>query len=193
MRGAINNQGVDEHVIALFTEEIALELRDELKVTSRDRDSVILKYLHKSLRKKYSTFILPFAFLDDYSNLSHYIVLATTSPKGIEVMKSIMSRHSTTDIDGVPSYTYDPRGQLSLLIGSDPIQKLADRILTNYKGELLTRDILYNDDHPKGPYLKKHYNAALKLLEENGDIEIISDSKRKPFTYAEGRVRIRVK
>ncbi|MBE7490837.1 MAG: three-Cys-motif partner protein TcmP [Planctomycetes bacterium] len=113
INAGLNNPLVHEHMCALFGEDRARSLRDDLEPMSPlEREATIVNDLSLALKnfdKKQKRFVLPFCFKDETGKRTkHHLVLVTKHFKGYDVMKEIMARYSSSDDQGVPSFTFSP-------------------------------------------------------------------------------------
>jgi three-Cys-motif partner protein len=108
INAGISNPKVETHMEALFGNERAAQLRTALAgMSPDDRESLILEELSQAIKEMGGTFVLPFRFKRG-KRTSHSIVFVSKSFKGYEIMKDIMAGESSTDDQGVASFTYSP-------------------------------------------------------------------------------------
>ena len=181
----INNEAVKEHMQALFGEEQAIELRNKLVGKySRQRELLIVEELCQALKAYGSRYVLPFRFKNDKGKRTmHHLIFVSKAFRGYEIMKDIMSRESTSDTQGVPSFEYNPADflpQQTLLFQlSRPLDDLKKDLLDTFSGLRLTMQEIYEKHNVDTPYIKKNYKGVLRELYDDGAIKAIS-VKRKP-------------
>ena len=106
----LSNPFVKEHMDALFGQDRADELRPKLVPTSpKERELMIVEELCQAIKSYGSRYTLPFRFKDSKGKrTSHHLIFVSKHFRGYEIMKDIMSRESTSDTEGVPSFEYNP-------------------------------------------------------------------------------------
>jgi len=181
----INNTAVENHMKALFGEDSAVKLKDKLRgKTSNQREIIIVEELCQALKGYGAKFVLPFRFKNDKGErTSHHLIFVSKNFRGYEIMKDIMSRESTSDTQGVPSFEYNPADilpeQTLLFQLSRPLDDLKEDLLSKFKGQKLTMQKIYEIHNVDTPYIKKNYKDVLRELYDEGIIKAIS-SKGKP-------------
>jgi hypothetical protein len=103
-------------------------------------------------------------------------------------MKDIMARESSTEDQGVASFTYSPAdASMPLLFSlSQPFDALKNLLVTDFAGETLTMRKIYEDHSVDTPYLPRNYKQALRELEIAGKITADPPlSKRKGTSFAD--------
>jgi hypothetical protein len=95
------------------------------------------------------------------------LVFVSKNVRGYEIMKDIMAGESSTQDEGVPSFTYSPAdARCPLLFSlSQPISALADDLLKKFAGRTLTMQAVYETHHVNTPYISRNYKRALSELE----------------------------
>ena len=181
----IDNEAVKEHIQALFGKEQAIVLRNKLKgKNSLLRELIIVEELCQALKAYGSRYVLPFRFKNNKGvRTSHHLIFVSKHFRGYEIMKDIMSRESTSDTQGVPSFEYNPADflpQQTLLFQlSRPLDDLKEDLLDTFRGRRIIMKEIYEKHNVDRPYIKKNYKEVLRELYEDGCIEAIS-SKGKP-------------
>ena len=185
---ALNNEGVSERMDELFGEKRATLLRHELQnQTSSAREEIIIRALRRMLRKN-NKLVSMFRFTTPTGQrTSHYLVFVTKHPKGYEIMKDIMAKHSSQAIQGVASFEFNPHleRQPMLLELSTPIDDLGEDLLREFAGQTLTMQEIYVTHHLGQPYRKPNYKQALLKLERMGQIRA-EPAKRQKDTFGDG-------
>ena len=99
-------------------------------------------------------------------------------------MKDIMARASSTNAQGVPSFDFNPIAQKQKMLFeySQPIDELAELLLSEYKGQTLTMNEIFERHNIGRSFVQENYKDALKKLEL--DNKIITDP---PFNNRQSR------
>ncbi|MCR4315214.1 MAG: three-Cys-motif partner protein TcmP [Planctomycetes bacterium] len=191
----INNEAVKPHVEALFGPDRVDEIRARLgsgKLTSSDREIIVIDELCQSLQDLGPRYVLPFRFRDDRgSRTSHHLIFVSKGFKGYEIMKEIMAKECSSNEQGVPSFEYNPVDgrtklkQLLLFNLSRPLDDLAEMLLGEFAGQKLTMEEIYQQHNVDRPYIKKNYKDVLKTLEEDGKITV---GKHRKGTFGDNVV-----
>jgi len=195
INSAINNETVKQHVDALFTREIANELR-RLKTTNTSparREDAILKGLSKSLNPDGDRYVLFFRFrARDKDRTSHYIVHLTKHQRGYFIMRDVMAGASAVR-GGIPLFEWSPEEAeqlpLSLEIpGSPSIPELKARILLKMRGKTIEAKRCYEEVTLLTSYLRKHFVQAVNELEL--ERQVIIDKPRTQRQRRDGRLTL---
>ncbi|WYD79871.1 MAG: three-Cys-motif partner protein TcmP [Candidatus Electrothrix gigas] len=182
----LSNPLVKEHMDALFGRDRADELRPKLDNTSpEERELMIVEELCQALKSYGSRFTLPFRFKDAKGKrTSHHLIFVSKHFRGYEIMKDIMSRESTSDIEGVPSFEYNPADflpkQILLFQLSRPIDDLKKDLLDTFAGQRLTMEKIYEEHNVDTPYIKKNYKDVLRTLYDEDFIKAVSPKGKPP-------------
>lgn len=190
INAGISNPYVEEHINALFSKARANKLRQML--VGQDpifREAAILEELANEIKELGGQFVLPFTFKSTLgTRTSHKLIFVSKNFKGYEIMKDIMAKESSTQDEGVSSFTYSPADRATPLLFSlaQPMSELRESLLKSFAGRMLTFNQLYREHSVDRPYTSKNYREALKQLEDEGRILARSPNKiRRQFTYAE--------
>ena len=186
----LNNDAVCKHMIALFGESRADELRPKLSsLTSGQRELTIVGELCQALRDLGPEYVLPFRFRNDQgSRTSHHLIFVSKDFKGYEIMKEIMAKESSNTDQGVATFEYNPvdarmAGQQQLLFGlSRPLDDLGDMLIMEFAGQKLTMLQIYEQHNVNRPFTKKNYKKILIQLEE---LEKITASTHRKGTFGD--------
>ena len=178
----LNNNAVREHMDALFEENRANELRNNLaQLSPVDRELTIVEEICQALKDFGPKYILPFRFRDDLgSRTSHHLIFVSKAFKGYEIMKEIMTKESSDAQQGVASFEYNPvnarmaEQQPLLFELSRPLDDLSKMLLQEFAGETLKMVEIYRKHCVGRPYIKANYKQVLLQLEEQGKIEASS-------------------
>ncbi len=166
------NEFVEEHMNALFGPERANTLRKKIEgLAPVDRELSIVEELCQAIKATGKRYVLPFRFLNDTGKrTSHHLIFVSKGFRGYEIMKDVMARESSSNIQGVASFEYSPATlkQPFLFQLSQPVDDLGEMLLHEFAGRSLTRDQVYELHNVDRPYVKKNYTDALLKL-ESGD------------------------
>ena len=196
INAGISNKFVAQHIDALFSKPRADKLRRTLPgLQSWKREAIIMEELANEIKDLGGKFVLPFTFKDtSRSRTSHKLIFVTKNFKGYEIMKDIMAKESSTEDEGVPSFTYSPADASLVLLFSpnQPMSKLRESLLNDFRGQEVSFDDIYKTHSINTQYIKKNYREALTKLEDEGIVTAYSTKKkqRRRQTYPY-HVRIR--
>ena len=181
------NQFVDVHLNALFGEQRANNLRQQIRLLEPfERELTIVEELCEALQEMGGKFVLPFCFKNEKgTRTSHYLIFVSKHFKGYEIMKDVMAKESSSGNQGVPSFEYCPADARQPLLFelSRPLDELEDMLLTEFADRCVIMEQVYKEHNVGRPFIKKNYKEALTNLEASG--KIITDppsdkrSKRK--------------
>lgn len=190
INAGLSNSKVKEHMAALFGEDRAERLSEELQPLSPpEREATIVNELALALREHASggqqRYVLPFCFKNSSGRrTTHHLILVTKSFKGYEVMKDIMAKASTSDHDGVPSFAYSPATgptQMLLFRLNSPLDALRSSLLNDLAGQTMTMRQIYEQHSVDTPYIARNYKDVLKELEQEGVIETSGRKSNRGF------------
>jgi hypothetical protein len=186
---------VETHMEALFGDERAAKLRTALEgMSPDDRESLILEELSQAIKEMGGTFVLPFRFKRG-KRTSHSIVFVSKNFKGYEIMKDIMAGESSTDDQGVASFTYSPADASMPLLFSlaQPFDALKKNLPIDLAGQTMTMREIYEDHSVDTPYVSKNYKQALRELEAEGVIVADPPMARRPKNTFANHVKVTFK
>ena len=180
----LNNPAVKEHMDALFGEERAAALIEQLEVpiTPQKRELIIEEAICQALKAKGGKYVLRFRFTDSRgTRTSHHLIFVTKHIRGYEIMKEIMARESSSEQQGVASFEYNPaiRNQPVLFEILRPLDDLANMLLGEFAGRTMTMVEVYKQHHIGKRYIKANYKAALLKLESEGRIKVNPPADRR--------------
>jgi len=186
INSALSNAFMKKHMALLFGQEKAELLRKELALI-RDkptaREAVIIKAVKEILQTHVNpqrAYIQEFKFKKG-NRVSHFVIFATTHPKGFGLMKDIMALESASYFDGLPTYQYSQSKsiQMSLFGGLVP---LAEQLLKFFAGQTVSSLDVYEKHQVTGPYTSRNYKDVLLWLEEHQQVIVAPErSKRKLY------------
>ncbi len=190
---SINNPSVKKHIDALFGKKRATELGNLLlnDMDSFEKELSVIETISQALKEKGGKYVLPFRFkFDSIKRLSHHLIFVSKNVRGYQIMKDIMAKESTDSVQSVPSFEYDPMDhqpqQLPLFGAPSPLDVLAEILLRDFAGKIMTMQQIYDQHTIDTPYIKKNYKKALIKLENDG--KILTDpsaNKRQENTFGD--------
>jgi three-Cys-motif partner protein len=170
----LNNEAVEPHIDVLFGKERAKTLRQKLVgMPSENREAAIIEALMDALKELGANYVLPFCVKDDKgARTSHYLIFTTKHPLGYKVMKGIMAKYSSDEHQGVASFKYGPASpKQSTFEFSRPLDDLEIMLLSEFAGQTLTVEEIYNRHNVGRPFVLKNYKDALKKMEQANTIK----------------------
>ncbi|MBH8558968.1 three-Cys-motif partner protein TcmP [Hymenobacter negativus] len=186
INGALNNPFMKKHMTILFGQERADSLHHELAAIKKRpalREYIILQAVKENLRRAVhpqTAFVQEFKFKKG-NRVSHFVIFATTHPKGFGLMKDIMSTESASYPDGLPSYQHSQNSSTQFGL-FDGLVLIGQQLLTFYAGRNLTHKEVYDNHQFTGPYTSKNYKDALLWLEETHQVTVNPErSKRRSY------------
>lgn len=164
---------VDENINELFGKERADRLRSTiLRMSPYQREETIIQEFCAALNEMGGDYTLPFCFRDrKQDRTSHYLIHASKHHLGYGLMKEIMDGYSIKDDDGVPTFTFDPKGQLTLNFNQS-LKQLAEQLLQHFKGKTIKVKDIYEQHQGKTRFVKRNYKDALIMLEKKDRIKV---------------------
>ena len=182
---ALNNPYVEEHMVALFGEELFRNFGQLLDgLSPEDRELTIVEKLCDVLAAG-ERYVMPFRFKDHRgTRTSHHLFLVAKHHLGYEKMKEIMATESSAAAQGVASFEYNPLDfgqvkQYPLLaeLSPRPLDELAEMLVESYAGKTMRMIDVYRDHNVWLPYTKRNYKDALLKLEDDGRISVPKHQK----------------
>lgn len=187
----ISNPAVEPHMNALFGKERADKLRAALPQKSPTlREALILEELAQAIKEMGGNFVLPFRFKNEAgTRTSHSLIFVSKHFRGYDIMKGIMAKESSTQEQGVASFTYSPAdASMPLLLALQrPLDDLGDMLMNDFAGQEASMLQIYESHSVDTPYTSANYKRALLNLEESGLITVVSgaSTKRRAGTFAD--------
>jgi three-Cys-motif partner protein len=184
----ISNDLVEEHMVALFGQQRANVLRENLDgLSPYERELMIAEELCQAIKETGQRFVLPFRFKNDAgSRTSHHLIFVSKNFKGYKIMKDIMAGESSSDNQGIASFEYNPADKryrfLSLF--DRPLDELEEDLLKRFAGRTTMVDEIYEEHSVDTPYVLKNYKDALLSLEAKGKISTESPPQRRKGTFS---------
>jgi hypothetical protein len=184
---AIENELFRPHVDAIFGKSRADDLRKILpRLPPLEREQKLLEGLMCALTETHGKYVLKFRFISpEKDRTSHYLFFVTKGFRGYVIMKEIMAKSSSSTVQDVPTFEYEPSGkakQLSLaFLQTQPIDDLATSLPRDLAGQTLTMQEIYEKHSVGTQYVKRNYRTVLMQLEKEGKIttEPSSEARRK--------------
>lgn len=185
----LSNSAVRNHMEALFGQEAAEWLRQEISILPpHQRELAIVEAIGESLRDLGGKYVLPFRFCSvSGDRTSHHLIFVSKNFRGYKIMKDIMAKESSTADQGVPSFAYNPslKTQGLLFELSRPLDELGGLLLNRFAGQKLTMKEIYERHNVGTPFVEQNYKAVLMSLEREGKIKADPPaSKRRANTFA---------
>jgi three-Cys-motif partner protein len=178
----LQKSSVDKNINDFFGIQRANKLRTKTKhMSPYKREETIIGEFCKALIEMGGRYALPFCFRDRIQDrTSHYLIHASKHPLGYGLMKEIMNEYSFRDADGVPTFTFDPKQQLTLNFGW-PLRVLEEQLVQEFKGQKLKVGDIYKKHQEKTRFVKGNYKDALLILEKESKIKVDIPVERRPI------------
>ena len=163
INAAIENASVAQHMNDLFGKERAEALRKQLseRPDSELRRAAILGELTNATKSFGGSYTLPFIFKNATGSRTLHM-LVSKHFRGYSIMKDIMAKESSTDDEGVPSFTYSPADASTppLFSLNQPLSKLKESLPATFAGRRVSLDEIYREHSVDKLYIKKNYTEA---------------------------------
>jgi len=180
----LNNPSVREHMNVLFGEVRANRIREKSNgLSPEEREGLIIEELSQALKEMGANYVLPFSFKNEQgTRTKHYLIFATKDFKGYEIMKDIMAGESSEQEQGVPTFEYSPASERFPLLFelSRPLDDLEDMLLSDFAGQRLAMQAVYQQHSVGKRYIKKNYKKALTHLEAARKISTSPPVDKRP-------------
>ncbi|QQS14413.1 MAG: three-Cys-motif partner protein TcmP [Rhodospirillales bacterium] len=171
-----NNPAVKKHIVALFGEARTDEMIDAMNGMGSDkREAHILENLADAIKEMVpKAYVLPFRFRNEKgSRTSHILVFVSKHFRGYDIMKGIMAGESSTEYEGVPTFTYSPADKeypLLFSLSHFSLSQLKKDLVKSYKGKTIVNEKLYEQHSVDTPYLRPNYREVILELEAEGRV-----------------------
>lgn len=180
----ITNPSIETHMKAIFSEKRLEEMVSEIsKYNPEERELFVIEKLCEALKEqnRKELFVLPFRFRKRDYRTSHHLIFASKHFKGYDIMKGIMAKESSDQIDDVPSFEYSPSGNKFPILYelSKPLDELKQMLLDDYAGKSISVKKIYENHSIGTPFLMKNYKDVIKSMENNGEVVVIDPEKKK--------------
>ena len=189
-----SNTKFDEHLKMLFGNTLTVALKKQLEnLSPEQREPIVLNALVEALREGNSNYVLPFKFYSsEMIRTSHFIIFVTKHPLACKIMKQIMYSNSAKDSDGVATFSFKDSHNFGtefdqLTMFDCPLQTLKDNLMKKYFHQNVSVSVICNDVDCdfSNHFVGKNAKDALKQLETEGKIEVVSGRKQK---YRKGQL-----
>ncbi|MFN3628078.1 MAG: three-Cys-motif partner protein TcmP [Parvibaculum sp.] len=190
INAGISNDAVEAHMAALFGSERAHKLRERVAGASPTmRESMILEEMTQAIKEMGGTYVLPFRFKSTSGRPTHHLIFVSKNFRGYSIMKEIMTKESSTEDQGVPSFTYSPADASMPLLFSlqQPLSALRASLLETFAGQELTTEKIYEQHSVDRPFIMKNYKEVLRKMEEGGILQVrsLKTGKRPTGSFAD--------
>lgn len=171
----------------LFGEERAARIRKGIKnLRVADRELTILEEFNSGLVSLGYMPPLSFRFLSATGKrTSHFLMLASKNSKAYNIMKRIMSKYSSSDDCGIPTFEFNPAiekiGMRPLFGNRTKLEALKKEVYQMGKGRVIKVPDLIKMFPAYLPYLESNYKDALRELEEEGLIKVTPPPDIRPI------------
>jgi three-Cys-motif partner protein len=185
--------GVAPHIDALFREARAEALRSVVSgISSVRRESLVLDALRAGVLDGPADYVQTFRFMNPSgSRTSHYLVFATKSFKGYEIMRDVMAKASSYTQDGVPTYVYTSKPPAPSLLDRLVLEDLKDDLAARFAGQDVTVRQVFETHSVGKRFVLPNYKWALRELESGGRVAATppAEMRRKNTLADETRIR----
>ncbi|MGE5632098.1 MAG: hypothetical protein ACM3TR_13520 [Caulobacteraceae bacterium] len=175
INSALSNLKVRNHINAIFDEDVADLLRENVKdMAPTDREEYIMNKFCEYFWKDHK-YALPFKFISPNRDCtSHYLIFVSKHKLGYFIMKEIMAKKSSQRIQGVASFSYIPttNKQLDFLyLLNMPLSELGEDLRRTLSGKTLTMKKIFETHSIGKPFISRNYKEVLLELEKDGKIK----------------------
>jgi three-Cys-motif partner protein len=185
----LGNQLVTDHMNSLFGELHADQLRSKLtNMSSSERELTIVEGLCQALKSMGGRYVLPFGFKNERGmRTSHHLIFVSKHVRGYTIMKGIMAGESSSHIQDVPSFEYNPATieQPFLFELARPLDNLEDMLIDHFAGKIITMKDVFDQHHVDRPFIERNYKSALRNLEAKNRIIVEPPAKNRPIRNGE--------
>ncbi|MEQ9811226.1 MAG: three-Cys-motif partner protein TcmP [Azospirillaceae bacterium] len=190
INAGISNDAVEEHMTALFGPERARKLRERVAGVSSDmRESMILEEMTKAIKEMGGKRVLPFRFKNRSGRPTHHLIFVSKSFRGYSIMKEIMTKESSTEDQGVPSFTFSPADASMPLLFSlkQPLSELRSSLLDTFAGQELSMVEIYEQHSVDRPFIRTNYKEVLTQMEKDGVVQVrsLKAGRRRKDSFAD--------
>lgn len=191
INAALSNPVFTQNMNDFFSKARADRLRASLKGRSpAERQALIIDALKEVVTELGGKYNIEYFFKDDSgAKTSHFLIFASKSVLGYDIMKDIMARESSSSDHGIASFGFNPLDQEKARrvemaprlfdMEADPVEELASSLLKDFAGRTLTVLEIYHAHHLGKPYLLKNYQDALKRLDSTGRIQTTPPTEKR--------------
>jgi len=179
----ISNPVVTPHMEAVFGAGRLAALRGAIRGQSpAQREVLVLAALTEALKALGGHYVVPFRFkMDNSDRTSHYLVFVSKNFLGYEIMRDVMAKASSSTIDGVASFEYNPNPLLFLQDGRS-VEALAESLAVDLAGGMMTVEQVFERHSPDTLYVMPNYRKALLRLEAEDRVTMSpAAANRRPY------------
>jgi len=185
----VSNDAVEGHIASLFGSDRARTLRGRVMgLSPMMRESMILEEMTQAIKEMGGRYVLPFRFKNLSGRPTHHLIFVSKSFRGYSIMKDIMAKESSTEDQGVPSFTYSPADASMPLLFSlqQPLSTLRQSLLEVFPDRRITTLEIYEEHSPGRPFVMKNYKDVLRRMEDDGIIQVTSlKAPRRKGSFAD--------
>lgn len=181
----ISNPAVRPHMEALFGAGRLSALKEAVAGRKpAERERLVISALTEALEALGAKYVLPFRFkMRGSDRTSHYLIFVSKEFLGYQIMREVMGKASSSSVQGVPSFEYNPNAPLTppLFDLSQPLDELVKHLATRFSpGAALTVEQVFQLDSPRKPYIMRNYKDALLRLEDDGVVVMTPPAEQRP-------------
>jgi three-Cys-motif partner protein len=179
IRAAIDNPMVRQRMTAIFGEDRSESLRSELKATDQSKtEAAVLQSLADAMNEIGGRYVLPFRF-KNRGRTTHHLVFVTKSFTGLDRMREVMSKHSTSSSQNVPSFEFVENDNRIPLIATRPLDELQSALVAQFAGQSVEFKKLYEEHSVDAfvGFLRANYREAICNLMDAGSVTLSSRGK----------------
>lgn len=195
INAGIPNDSVEQHMESLFGLDRVRRLRQRVAGANPSmRESMILEEMTQALKEMGGKFVLPFRFKSPTGRPTHHLIFVSKNFRGYSIMKDIMAKESSTEDQGVPSFTYSPADASMPLLFSlqQPLTGLRMSLLDTFAGQELSTEEIYERHSVNRPFIMKNYKQSLIEMEKEGLISVRSlNGKRREGKFFPDHLLVR--
>ena len=180
---ALSNPVMERNMSDLFGQSVYNSLALELdKCAPRERRKVIIDAFIKAATDRLEAYALPFGFSGQGTHReSHHLIFLSKHFRGYEIMRDVMLKRNNRQGGSLSDLGFSDinKGYNFLFEFGENPDNLHIRLQEKHSNKALNRDDLYERDCIGTVFTKKDYNAALKKLEVEGNLEIKSSKPKR--------------
>jgi three-Cys-motif partner protein len=167
----VSNPVVTKHMEALFGAERLAALRTAVRgLAPSEREQLVMAAVGDALRELGGQYVILFRFkMDDADRTSHYLIFVSKNFLGYSIMRGVMAKASSSIIEGVASFEYNPN-RLLLMPDGRCVGALAESLAADLAGQTMTVEQVFEAHSPHKLYVLRNYKDALMTLEAAGRI-----------------------
>ena len=178
----------EEHIKSLFGEDI--EWRKVRQINNpKERYLFLTSLYQKQLTSCCGIeYIKTFKMVNKFNKEDYVLFFCSNKDLGLIKMKEAMWRADNSGNFSFSDATYNPK-QMTLYEKEPNYRQLKNLILQKFKGRKIKIDEIINFVRFETPFLESHLKKPILLpMENNEEIEVIFERKRKSGTYPNGTI-----